>query len=114
VDTNVRRVQERTGETFDAACAQALMDLGREICLARVPRCGTCPLAESCPSRGRRFAPLRKQGPFEGSFRQRRAETLRRVASGPVRVADLDEAVVISLRKDGLVALRRGVVVLPD
>ena len=40
VDTNVRRVQERTGETFDAACAQALFDLGATICLARIPRCG--------------------------------------------------------------------------
>src|SRR5439155_18115870 len=28
VDTNVSRVRERTGEGFDAACAQALMDLG--------------------------------------------------------------------------------------
>src|SRR6187399_75724 len=73
VDTNVRRVQERTGESFDAACAQALFDLGATVCLARVPRCGGCPLAEGCPSRGRRYEPLRKQSPFEGSFRQRRA-----------------------------------------
>ena len=28
VDTNVRRVQERTGESFDGECAQALFDLG--------------------------------------------------------------------------------------
>src|SRR6188472_3204115 len=27
-DVNVRRVQERTGESFDHECAQALMDLG--------------------------------------------------------------------------------------
>src|SRR5438067_631474 len=27
VDTNVRRVQERTGYAFDAGCSQALMDL---------------------------------------------------------------------------------------
>src|SRR2546425_6267926 len=45
VDVNVRRVQERTGFAFDAECAQALMDLGATICLARVPRCGECPLA---------------------------------------------------------------------
>src|SRR5262249_51009868 len=49
VDTNVRRVQERTGATFDAACAQALFDLGATVCLARVPRCGACPLAAACP-----------------------------------------------------------------
>src|SRR5262249_26522279 len=53
VDTNVRRIQGRTGERFDAACAQALFDLGATICLARVPRCSECPLAELCPSRGR-------------------------------------------------------------
>src|SRR6476660_2611129 len=45
VDVNVRRVQERTGEAFDAACAQALMDLGARICIARIPRCDECPLA---------------------------------------------------------------------
>src|SRR5690349_3160715 len=33
IDTNVRRVQERTGAVFDAACAQALFDLGATICL---------------------------------------------------------------------------------
>src|SRR5207248_3525323 len=82
VDTNVRRVQERTRESFDASCAQALFDLGATICLARIPRCGVCPLAAECPSRGSRYEPLRKQGPFEGSFRQRRAQTLRAVAAG--------------------------------
>ena len=73
VDVNVRRVSERTGAEFSPAAAQALMDLGATVCLARVPRCGECPLADACPSRGRRYEPLRKQGPFEGSFRQRRA-----------------------------------------
>src|SRR5205823_1212311 len=67
VDTNVSRVRERTGEAFDPACAQALMDLGAMVCLARVPRCGACPLAAACPSRGRRYAPRRKQSRFEGS-----------------------------------------------
>ena len=80
LDVNVRRVQERTGRSFTAAAAQALMDLGATVCLARIPRCDRCPLAADCPSRGRRFQPLRKQGPFEGSFRQRRAATLRLVA----------------------------------
>src|SRR6185437_14920688 len=55
VDTNIRRVQERTGTVFDAACAQALFDLGATICIARIPRCDRCPLAELCPSRGTRF-----------------------------------------------------------
>jgi A/G-specific adenine glycosylase len=114
VDTNVRRVQERTGHAFDAACSQALMDLGRKICLARVPRCGACPLAAVCPSRGRRYEPRRKQGPFEGSFRQRRAETLRRVAAGPVRSAELDQQVVGALHRDGLVSVDGDLVSPPE
>ena len=49
VDTNVRRVLERTGGTFGPASAHALMDLGATICLARIPRCDVCPLAEPVP-----------------------------------------------------------------
>ena len=110
VDTNVRRVRERTGENFDASCAQALFDLGATICLARVPRCGACPLAAGCPSRGRRYEPLRRQSRFEGSFRQRRALALRAVADG----RDPDDAeAVAALAADGLVTLAGGRVELP-
>jgi A/G-specific adenine glycosylase len=105
VDTNVRRVQERTGAGFSPAAAQALMDLGATICLARVPRCGVCPLASGCPSRGRRYEPLRKQSRFEGSFRQRRARTLRLVAASEQALRDLDHEAVESLARDGLVQL---------
>jgi A/G-specific adenine glycosylase len=113
VDTNVARVRERTGEQFDAACAQALMDLGATVCLARVPRCGACPLAEDCPSRGRRYEPGRKQSRFEGSFRQRRGETLRLVAASARRAAELDPTVVAALERDGLVTVTAGLVSLP-
>jgi A/G-specific adenine glycosylase len=113
VDTNVARVQERTGATFGARSAQALMDLGATVCLARVPRCGVCPLAAGCPSRGRRYEPLRKQSRFEGSFRQRRAEMLRLVVSGPRALAELDGEAVDSLRSDGLVRVDGGTVRLP-
>jgi A/G-specific adenine glycosylase len=113
VDVNVRRVQERTGHAFTAAAAQALMDLGATVCLARIPRCEICPLAEGCPSRGNRYEPLRKQGPFEGSFRQRRAATLRLVADAERPVADLDLDVVKSLARDGLVLVADGTVSLP-
>jgi A/G-specific adenine glycosylase len=110
VDTNIRRVQERTCEQFDADCAQALFDLGATICLARIPRCETCPLAELCPSRGSRYEPLRKQSRFEGSFRQRRSLALKSVAAG----AQPDDAEAIdSLARDGLVELRDGVASLP-
>ncbi len=100
VDVNVRRVLERTDGSFDHTCAQALMDLGATVCIARVPRCGECPLAEECPSRGRRFEPVRRQGPFEGSFRQRRAAALRALLDG---VDPRDEEAVAALARDGLV-----------
>jgi A/G-specific adenine glycosylase len=114
VDVNVRRVSDRTGHTFTPAAAQALMDLGATVCLARVPRCGRCPLAEHCPSRGRRFEPLRKQGPFEGSFRQRRAAALRLVADAERPLDELDEEAVSSLVRDGLVLVVAGTVSLPS
>jgi A/G-specific adenine glycosylase len=111
VDVNVRRVSERTGHVFSSAAAQALMDLGKGVCLARVPRCAVCPLAASCPSRGQRFEPLRRQGPFEGSFRQRRADTLRAVLAG----SQPDDAeAVASLARDGLVEVCEGAVSLPS
>jgi A/G-specific adenine glycosylase len=111
VDTNVRRIQERTGHAFDGSCTQALFDLGATICLARIPRCGECPLAAQCPSRGRRYEPLRKQSRFEGSFRQRRAVALRAVAAGE-QPADGDA--LVSLERDGLVVLQNGTATLPD
>ena len=86
-DVNVDRVERRTGHSFTGEAAQALMDLGATVCLARIPRCEACPLAGDCPSRGTRDEPARKQGRFEGSFRQRRAETLRAVAAPPPRAA---------------------------
>jgi len=113
VDRNVRRVQERTGARFGPASAHALMDLGATVCLARVPRCRVCPLAEGCPSRGRRYPPLRKQSRFEGSFRQRRGRTLRLVAERPRRLGELDAEAVGALARDGLVEVARGRVRLP-
>jgi A/G-specific adenine glycosylase len=110
VDVNVRRIQERTGAEFTGAAAQALMDLGATVCLARVPRCGACPLAAACPSRGRRYEPLRKQGPLEGSFRQRRARALRAVIAGD---HPEDAEAVASLARDGLVLVADGRVSLP-
>jgi A/G-specific adenine glycosylase len=103
LDVNVTRIRERTGETFSPAAGQALMDLGATVCLARIPRCGVCPLAENCPSLGRRYEPARKQSRFEGSFRQRRAQTLRLVAESERPLSELDGEAVESLAQDGLV-----------
>ena len=113
VDVNVARVLDRTEGRFGPASAHALMDLGARVCLARVPRCGACPLADECPSRGRRYEPLRKQGLFEGSFRQLRAQTLRLVAERARPAADLDGEAVAALARDGLVRLDDGLVRLP-
>ena len=113
-DTNVVRVLERTQGEFGPASAHALMDLGATICLARVPRCAECPLAEDCPSRGSRYEPLRKQGRFEGSFRQRRARALTLVAERPRPHDELDSEAVEALENDGLVAVNSGLVSLPE
>jgi A/G-specific adenine glycosylase len=90
------------------------MDLGATICLARIPRCGECPLTHDCPSHGIREAPARKQGSFEGSFRQRRAVTLRAVAESTRALVELDDEAVRSLERDGLVVVEEGVVALPS
>jgi A/G-specific adenine glycosylase len=113
-EVNVERVERRTGRTFSGAAAQALMDLGATVCLARVPRCDTCPLASECPSRGTRDEPARKQSPFEGSFRQRRADVLRTVAAAPRSADGLERAVVESLARDGLVVVEEDLVRLPS
>jgi A/G-specific adenine glycosylase len=114
VDVNVERIQRRTGGAFTAASAQALMDLGATVCIARIPRCDVCPLADACPSRGIRDEPARKQGPFTGSFRQRRADTLRLVAQSSRVLASLDDEAVRSLERDGLVVVDEGTVALPS
>ena len=113
VDVNVRRVLDRTEGSFGPGSAHALMDLGATVCLARIPRCGVCPLASGCPSRGQRYKPLRKQARFEGSFRQRRARALGLVADRPRRRHLLDREAVDALEADGLVQVRGGLVTLP-
>ena len=112
-DVNVERVERRTGRTFSPRSAQALMDLGATVCLARIPRCGVCPLAGLCPSVGTRDAPTRKQSRFEGSFRQRRAAALRLVADRPRSANELDADAVTALQRDGLVEVDDGIVRLP-
>ncbi|CAN5344451.1 A/G-specific adenine glycosylase [soil metagenome] len=114
IDTNVQRIQERTGRGFSPAAGQALMDLGATVCLARIPRCDVCPLAARCPSRGSRYEPVGKQSRFEGSFRQRRARTLRLVADRERPLTELEPDVVESLVRDGLVSVEADVVALPS
>ena len=101
------------GAPFDHECAQALFDLGATVCLARIPRCDACPLAAQCPVPGHARRAARRQGPLEGSFRQRRAGTLRLVAAGARPLTELDGAAVESLARDGLVVIDDEFVALP-
>jgi A/G-specific adenine glycosylase len=120
-DTNAKRVLERLGRAElepppgrAYEWNQALFDLGREVCIARRPRCDDCPLAGECPSRGMTFAPLRKQSRFEGSFRQRRSTLLKRLAAeGRVPVEDVDGEALAALVADGLAAVDHGTASLP-
>jgi hypothetical protein len=67
-----------------------------------------------CPSVGVRDEPARKQGPFEGSFRQRRAVTLRLVTESSHDLETLDGEAVHSLERDGLVVVDGSSVALPS
>jgi A/G-specific adenine glycosylase len=121
VDVNIRRVLQRAleQETIEPPAGrtpeltQALFDLGATVCIARRPRCGACPLAAGCPSRGRTYEPERKQGRFEGSRRQARGALLRRVAAGSVALADADPDIAEALARDGLVSISSGRITLP-
>jgi A/G-specific adenine glycosylase len=114
IDTNVRRVLNRTGGEFGSEAAEALMDLGATVCLARIPRCGACPLASACPSRGRRYEPLRRQSRFEGSFRHRRSRTVRLLTECPQPLDRVAPDVVESLIRDGLASVESGTLRLPS
>ena len=138
LDTNVRRVVARhrlgceasdvPGPDLEAAARgwldpeepgawnQALMDLGREVCLP-IPRCGRCPIARGCRFRGAGAEPRPRSRPkasFQGSFRQVRGAVVRELRSraspsvaalaaatgfAPDRVA----AAVKALHEDGVV-----------
>ncbi len=121
VDVNVRRVVARwalrtdpsaasNAEIADAAAwmvdhrrpaawNQALMDLGREVCRPRAPRCRACPIEPWCgwrrgSARARAVAPTTatarraaRDERFEGSFRQVRGGVLRVLRARPATEA---------------------------
>lgn len=120
VDVNVRRVLARRwpggwpgaprGRAWEAG--QAMMDLGRVVCMARAPKCeGGCPLRHGCPAaaagRVAEVTPAaRRQSRFAGSMRQRRGRLLAAIAAhGRVELATDVEA-ADTLVADGLA--RRG------
>jgi A/G-specific adenine glycosylase len=119
VDTNVRRVAARLGAQPGALLPaarhedwnQAAMELGARVCTARAPRCGDCPAAAGCPSRGRVAAPPRAapamRTRFEDTDRWARGRVIAALAAGeglPRRIAPERLArVVAALERDGLV-----------
>ncbi|HMR50355.1 MAG TPA: A/G-specific adenine glycosylase [Arachnia sp.] len=153
VDTNTRRVLARAlagraqpgppsrrdlaamesilpAEAAEAAVVNAAtMELGATVCLARVPRCEACPVADRCAWRAAGYPDTgddrRKQAAYEGSDRQARGAVLRtlREAEGhalPVEQVCRDwpdpaqrRRALASLVADGLAELRDGVLRLP-
>jgi A/G-specific adenine glycosylase len=122
-DVNIRRVVERVhggrlgpvaAETAAVAVAAplrgrdrllALMDVGATLCRPRDPRCGECPLAAGCTSRGPHAEEGRtsRPAPYAGSFRQRRGDVLAVLRDHAAHdVAVLDADALASLVTDGL------------
>jgi A/G-specific adenine glycosylase len=121
VDTNVRRVLERTGFVPDRTppeLGQALMELGAVVCRARDAACGACPVAAAgCVSAGAVVvAPRGRAGDgvtrerFEDSNRWVRGRVVEALAAGSELPAGIElerlERAIDSLVRDGLV--RRG------
>jgi A/G-specific adenine glycosylase len=118
VDTNVRRVLERTGfvpERTPPELGQALMELGAVVCRAREAACGACPVAGAgCASAGAVVvAPRGRAGDgvlrerFEDSNRWVRGRIVEALASGTslpdgIELERLERA-IDSLVRDGLV-----------
>jgi A/G-specific adenine glycosylase len=120
VDTNVARILARRfpegwpGTPPDAGwhVGQALMDLGRLVCTAKVPGCVLCPLRAGCSAadtgRVAEMTPVRRpQGKYEGSMRQRRGLLLKELAQGGAPPVSADPDAAASLVADGL-ARRHG------
>ncbi len=108
----------------------ATMELGATVCLARVPRCGECPVADGCAWRLAGYPDTgdtrRRQAAYEGSDRQARGAVLRVLREAPGHATPLvtviadwpdgaqRERAIGSLVSDGLAELADGVLRLPS
>ncbi len=119
VDTNVRRVVQRAvagqGEagppratadrdalwallsplehSSQVLAAKSVMELGAMVCTARAPRCGLCPIQDSCAWRQAGYpiyegAKAASQGRFEGSDRQVRGIIMRELRHSDIPVPE--------------------------
>ena len=112
VDVNVRRVAERTGASFSPAPrARRSWTSARPCVSPACPGAGPARWPPSVPRAAAATSRTRKQGPLEGSFRQRRARALRLVASGEAEIADREA--LESLERDGLVQVTARGAALP-
>ena len=142
-DTNIRRVlgrallgriaTEREAVALDEGLVprrgadrwhHALMDLGATVCVARTPRCGECPIADGCRSRGRivRVEP-RRQAAFATSDRRVRGHIISVLADrGALPLSTLERTVddrrtrtmVAVLESEGLIERAGLLVRLPS
>jgi A/G-specific adenine glycosylase len=127
-DTNVERVLARrfpdgwpgTPAGLGWEVGQALMDLGREWCTARAPRCDSgCPLRGGCPAAAagtalERTPPRHRQSRFAGSMRQRRGILLRELTAHGTVAIDRDPEAAASLVVDDLACAVDRMLVLPE
>jgi A/G-specific adenine glycosylase len=154
VDTNTRRVLARavagrsqpgppSRRDLDAMAAilpedrqaaatvnAAAMELGATICIARVPRCDACPIADRCAWRAAGYPDTgdqrRRQAPYEGSDRQARGailRALREASAHALPLADVEpgwpdarqrDRAIDSLIADGLAEASGGMLRLPS
>ena len=83
------------------------MDLGATICLARIPRCDACPLAERLPIPRHARRAAAQAEPVRGLVppAARGDAPARRCDGGAAARDELDREAVESLERDGLVVL---------
>jgi A/G-specific adenine glycosylase len=139
-DTNIRRVlgrivlghvaTEREAIALDeelmprdaATWHHALMDLGATVCVARAPRCESCPVSALCLSRGSAVsAPKRRQTSFATSDRRVRGRIVELLRGRAMTVAalrgeledDRVDRLVTALTDEGLIERRGSTVALP-
>ena len=105
----------QAGDRADAApWTHATMEFGAAICRPRAPRCGACPIADGCPSRGLdKIVPVPRQAAFAGSDRAHRGALLRALtaargdsitamAARRLIPSEAYDRVVAALERDGL------------
>lgn len=154
VDTNTRRVLARAVEArsqpgppsrrdLDAMAAilpadveqaaivnAAAMELGATVCIARIPRCGQCPVATLCAWRAAGYPDTgdgrRRQARYEGSDRQARGAVLKLLRDAATHAVPLGDVVpdwpdprqrdraIDSLIADGLAEASGGMLRLPS